>query len=155
MKCKICGTKFEPKLFLQKHCNNYICKDKWRKLVLEEKKQLDNNFISKYRPIKKVSDKKALQDIIYKSERIKFLSLPENKICFIDGCNKLADTIEHIMKRKGFADKWAKDNNISLYLDQRFWKPCCNAHNLELENNSELSKKYQYSNISGKKKSDL
>ena len=81
MKCKICGTKFEPKLFLQKHCNNDICKDKWRKLVLEEKKQLDNNFISKYRPIKKVSDKKALQDIIYKSERIKFLSLPENKIC--------------------------------------------------------------------------
>ena len=56
------------------------------------------------------------------------------------------------MGRKGFADQWAKDNNISLYLDERFWKPCCLAHNLELENNPELSKKYQLSKIHHGKK---
>lgn len=135
MKCKICGTKFTAKYFLDKTCDDVDCKEKWRELVLEEKKQLDNNFISKYRPIKKVSDKKALQDIIYKSERIKFLSLPENSICFIEGCNKKANTIEH---RRG--------RGIN-YLNQETWAGCCLEHNLELENNPELSKKYQLSKI--------
>ena len=56
------------------------------------------------------------------------------------------------MGRVGYADDWARDNKISLYLDIRFWKPCCLAHNLELENNPELSKKYQLSKIHGGKK---
>ena len=80
------------------------------------------------------------------------LEFPENKKCFIEGCNSEANTIEHIMGRKGFADEYARENNISLYLDKRFWKPCCLKHNLELENNPELSKKYQLSKISGKPK---
>jgi len=137
MKCKICGTKFEPKYFLQKCCNNDVCKEKWRELVLEEKKQVDNDFRSKSKPIKKVSDKKALQDIIYKSERIKFLSLPENSICFIEGCNKKATTIEHRAGR-----------GIN-YLNKDTWAGCCLEHNLELENNPELSKKHQLSKIHG------
>ena len=90
-----------------------------------------------------------LDDIIYESERIKFLQLPANKICFIEGCNREANTIEHIAGRKGFYDDWARDNKISLYIDVRFWKPCCLHHNLELENNPELSKQYQLSKIHG------
>ena len=132
MKCKICGTKFEPKLFLQKHCNNDICKDKWRKLVLEEKKQLDNNFISKYRPIKKVSDKKALQDIIYKSERIKFLMLPENKICPI---TKQATTDVH-HKRGRLGD---------LYLDKRYWVALSREGHKYVEEHPEWAKENGYS----------
>lgn len=137
MKCKICGDKFEPKYFLQKHCNKDFCKGKWRELVLKEKKQVDNDFIRKSKSIKKVSDKKVLQDIIYKSERIKFLSLPENSICFIDGCSKKATTIEHRAGR-----------GIN-YLNKETWAGCCLEHNLELENNPELSKKYQLSKIHG------
>ena len=78
--------------------------------------------------------------------------LAENLRCFIDDCNKRADTIEHTMGRKGFADDWAIENNVSLLLDVRFWKPCCNEHNLELERNPELSQKYQLSKITGKEK---
>lgn len=139
-KCKICNNKFEPKFFLQKHCNNYVCKEKWRELFLQEKAQIDNTFRSKSNPIKKVSDKKALQDIIYKSERIKFLSLPENSVCFIIGCNKKSTTIEH---RSG--------RGIN-YLNKETWAGCCLEHNLELENNPELSKKYQLSKIHGGQK---
>ena len=136
-KCKICGERFTPTYFLQKHCSKEVCKENWRNLVLEEKSQVDNDFRSKSKPIKKVSDKKALQDIIYKSERIKFLSLAENSICFIDGCNKKATTIEHRAGR-----------GIN-YLNKETWAGCCLEHNLELENNPELSKKYQLSKIHG------
>lgn len=102
--------------------------------------------------IPKKSAKRKREDPIYTRERLQFLSQPENHRCFIEGCGKRADTIEHTMGREGFADDWARYNNISLFLDVRFWKPCCNDHNLELERNSELSEKYQISKISGKQK---
>jgi hypothetical protein len=99
------------------------------------------------KPIKKVSKKQAVILAKYSVLRIQFLGRPENKFCFIEGCGKLATTIEHQKGRKGFADEWAKENNISLTIDERFFKPCCLFHNLELENNPELSKKYQLSKI--------
>lgn len=103
-------------------------------------------------PIPKVSKKRKIENTQYTIKRLQFLAQPENLRCFIEGCNKRADTVEHTMGRKGFADQWARDNNISLYLDVRFWKPCCNDHNLELERNPELSQKYQLSKISGNAK---
>jgi len=102
--------------------------------------------------INKVSKKQAVINAKYSVQRIQFLAKPENQICFIDGCNKKATTVEHTMGRKGFADDYARENNIPLTLDERFWKPCCLIHNLELENNSELSNKYQLSKIHGGKK---
>ena len=91
---------------------------------------------------------------IYEKVRIEVLS--EAKfVCFIDGCKNVANTIEHSAGRKGFYDDWARDNNIPLLVDKRFLKACCLAHNGELENNPELSKQYQYSKVSGIKKSDL
>lgn len=104
------------------------------------------------KPIPKVSKKRKIENTQYTIKRLQFLAQPENLRCFIEGCNKRADTVEHTMGRKGFADQWARDNNISLYLDVRFWKPCCNDHNLELERNPELSQKYQLSKISGNAK---
>ena len=154
-RCLNCREKFQPRYFLDKFCGEDSCKEsenKYKEEKLKERQKKPNLQLSKMKPIKKVSDKRALENIIYKSERIKFLQLPENKKCFIEGCNSEADTIEHIMGRKGFADEYARENNISLYLDKRFWKPCCLKHNLELENNPELSKKYQLSKISGKPK---
>ena len=112
----------------------------------------DLKLKSIYKPISKVSKKRKVENLQYQVLRTEFLGKKENKICFIDNCNKIADTIEHTMGRKGFADEYARENNISLYLDKRFWKPCCLKHNLELENNPELSKKYQLSKISGKPK---
>ena len=92
-------------------------------------------------PIRKVSVKQDKLNKIYSKLRIEFLSLPENQICFIDGCNKKSNTIEHR------AGRWG-----SNYLDTSTWAGCCWEHNIELENNSELSKKYQLSKITGKRK---
>lgn len=99
------------------------------------------------KPIKKVSDKHGAILKQYAVERKIFLSMPENQKCFIAGCNKKATTIEHTRGKRGYFDEEARRNDMPLYLDQRFWKPCCWEHNTELENNPALSKQYQKSKI--------
>jgi hypothetical protein len=102
-------------------------------------------------PIKKFSKQRLREMPVYNKLRIEVLSDAKFK-CFIDGCTNVATTCEHTMGRKGYADEWARDNNISLYIDKRFLKACCYFHNSELENNPELSKEYQLSKIHGGKK---
>lgn len=87
------------------------------------------------------SKKRSTQNRQYLKDRKDFLSLPENQICFIEGCNRKATTIEH---RAGRIE--------SLLLDRRFWAACCAEHNLELESNPELSAKYQLSKFHEGKK---
>jgi len=106
------------------------------------------------KPLKKVSEKRKILNKEYEKVRIEVLTEAKFK-CFIYGCKNVANTIEHTAGRVGFYDDWAKDENIPLLIDKRFLKACCLTHNGELETNPELSKKYQYSKISGKKKSDL
>jgi len=108
----------------------------------------------KPKPVKKVSDKRKVLNKEYQKVRIEVLTEAKFK-CFIDGCKNVANSIEHTSGRVGYYDQWARDNNIPLLIDKRFLKACCIAHNGELETNPELSKKYQYSKISGIKKSDL
>jgi hypothetical protein len=94
----------------------------------------------KTKPIKKLSQKRLNQNSEYLKLRMEFLS--DNPKCFIEGCEKIGNTIEHTAGR-----------GIN-YLNVETWKPCCLEHNLELENNPELSKKYQVSKIHGGKKMD-
>lgn len=89
---------------------------------------------------------------IYVKLRKEYLAQPENQKCFIKGCTRKANTIEHRAGRKGFADKWARMNDIPLLIDVRFFAPCCLHHNLELEKNPALSKEYQLSRIHHGKK---
>lgn len=104
----------------------------------------------KAKKINPVSKKRKEDNEIYSEMRKQFLE--KFPICFIDGCGQYADTIEHTRGRAGYADQWARDNDITLYLDIRYWAPCCLKHNLELETNPELSKKYQLSKIHGGRK---
>lgn len=113
----------------------------------EKKKGTTNLF-----KINKVSNKQASFLRIYVKIRKEFLSRPENQKCFIKGCTRKANTIEHRAGRKGFADKWARMNDIPLLIDERFFAPCCLQHNQELEKNSKLSKEYQLSRIHHGKK---
>lgn len=139
---KDCDTSFIPFNSIQKYCS-WKCTNKNKKPV--KKKE--------FKPINNKSKKQAIIDSKYTVQRIQFLGKPENKICFIDACNKEANTIEHIKGRgKGFFDEWAEKNNIPKTLDERYWKPCCLFHNLELERDAELSKKYQLSKIHDGKK---
>ena len=132
MKCRICGERFTPTFFLQKTCSKEVCKENWRNIVLEEKSQIDNAFKSKSKPIKKVSDKKALQDIIYKSERIKFLMLPENKICPIT--KQPTTDVHHKKGRLG-----------DLYLDKRYWVALSREGHKYVEEHPEWAKENGYS----------
>lgn len=142
-KCQADGCDNEFKQFnsLQKYCS-YSCEKKNKKVGKPKKTY----------KIPQMSKKRKVEKLQYDSDRLIFLQKPENRICFIDGCSQQSTTIEHRKGRKGFADQWAKDNNVSLYLDQRFWSGCCHFHNLELERDPELSKKYQLSKIHDGKK---
>lgn len=134
---KDCNNEFKQYNSLQKYCSP-VCINKNRKVDIRLK--------SLYKPAKKyvipkVSEKRKIENLKYSVLRIEFLGKKENQICFIDGCNKQATTIEHR------AGRWGKN-----FLDTTTWAGCCLEHNLELENNPELSKKYQFSKITGKSK---
>lgn len=138
-KCRECGTEFMPRYKTTERFCSPICAYK-------------NKPNTKHVPIKKRSKKRQKQELDYKRDRLEFLSSSENKMCFIDGCGKPANTIEHRKGRVGYGDEWARENNIPLLLDKRFWAPCCLEHNLKLENDPEMSKKYQLSKIHNGKK---
>ena len=121
-RCKVSGLEWKQYNSLQK-CPCGSCKGK-----------------TKPKRIRPVSEKRKAENIVYSELRRVFLNRPENKVCFIEGCNKPASTIEHRAGRG------------SNFLNVSTWAPCCLEHNLELENNSELSKKYQLSKIHGGQK---
>lgn len=146
LKYKKCGDsecKNEFPLFnsLQKYCSAECAKKNAKPAVKKPPK-----------PIKKKSVKQVVLDGKYTVARLEFLGKPENQICFIEGCGKPATTVEHRMGRKGYADFWARENSIPLTIDVRFFAGCCWEHNGELENNPELSKKFQLSKIHGGQK---
>lgn len=134
--CSCCGKKFKPFKTTDKYCSPSCF------------------YADKPKKIKKVSDKRKKENVIYSERRKVFLSLPENKVCFIDGCSSPATTIEHTKGRIGYADDWARENGVTLFLDERFWKGCCWKHNGELERNTELSRKYQLSKLHNGKKGE-
>ncbi|MDQ5929720.1 MAG: hypothetical protein QG594_1501 [Bacteroidota bacterium] len=139
-KCKICGLKFTPiRSTTERVCNQYGCKVTAAMQIVE--KQNKSEPKKRFDKIPNVSKKRKIENLQYQVLRAEFLNKTENKICFIDGCSKPSTTIEH---RGG---RWGKN-----YLDTSTWAGCCLEHNLELENNSELSKKYQLSKITGKPK---
>ena len=129
---KDCDNEFKQYNSLMKFCSP-SCTNKNRKVNIKLK--------SLYKPINKVSKKRKIENLKYSVLRTEFLGKKENQICFIDSCNKQATTIEHRAGRLG-----------KNFLDTSTWGGCCLEHNLELENNPELSKKYQLSKIHGGKK---
>lgn len=138
-KCKECGKEFKQYNSLNSYCSP-ACKAKNTKLPTK-----------KPYVIPKVSDKRKEINKVYEKIRIEVLSESKFK-CFIDGCTNVANTIEHSAGKLGFYDEQARHDNIPLVIDKRFLKACCLHHNGELENNPELSKKYQLSKIHGGKK---
>lgn len=138
-KCKECSKEFKQYNSLNSYCSP-DCKSKNTKIV-PKKKYL----------IPKVSEKRKEVNKIYEKVRIEVL-VEANFKCFIEGCTNVANTIEHSAGRLGFYDEQSRHDNIPLIIDKRFLKACCLLHNGELENNPELSKKYQLSKIHGGKK---
>jgi len=100
------------------------------------------------KPIAKRAKKAAKYDRQYTIVKLQVLA-EAKYICFIEGCTRKADTIEHQRGRQWniYFDDWARENDIPLLIDKRWLKPCCAFHNGELERNTELSHKYQLSKI--------
>lgn len=102
--------------------------------------------------IKPQSAKQIKNTKEYTQKRREFLARPENKKCFVAGCKRIANTIEHTKGRQGYADDKARLEGLTLLLDERYWKPCCIQHNLEFESNAKLSNEYQESKLHPGKK---
>jgi len=142
-KCKNCSKEFKI----------FKTTDKWCSQECFKEGHVPNLKLKSLKPINKVSEKRKEINKIYESVRIEVLTEAKFK-CFIDGCTNVANTIEHTAGRIGFYDEEARNNNTPLVIDKRFLKACCLHHNGELENNPELSRKYQLSKITGKPKEE-
>jgi len=82
--------------------------------------------------IKKVSKKRNLENILYNSERIKFLQLPENKICPIT--KEPTTDVHHKKGRIG-----------SLLLDTKYWVALSRSGHRFVEENPIWAKENGYS----------
>lgn len=96
-----------------------------------------------FKSIPNVSEKRKIEDAEYKILRADFLLRPENKICPITKWD--ATEIHHMRKRRGFADEWARINNVSLYLDTRFWLAVSREGHQWIEDNPKKSYELGYS----------
>ena len=133
--CKFSGAQWKQYNSLQK-CPCDTCRKKRVKPPNLKLKSL-------YKPIRKKSVKRQAQELQYLSDRIIFLSKPENKICPVTG--QPATEIHHVRKRRGYADEWARLNNIPLLLDQRFWLAVSRDGHNEIEDNPEWAYEKGYS----------
>jgi hypothetical protein len=95
------------------------------------------------KPIPKVSKKRAVENAKYTVQKIVFMSKPANKICPVT--NQPTTDIHHKMGRIGFADSWARINNIPLLLDERFWLAVSRSGHRQIEENPEWAKENGYS----------
>lgn len=94
--------------------------------------------VQKKHTIKPIGDKKLAELEIYSKERKEFLSLPENKTCPVTG--QKATEIHHKKGRIGYADDWARQNNISLLIDKRFFLAVSRDGHRKIEENPHWAK---------------
>ena len=130
-----CKKKFTPKYrSTEKHCSKscYYADEKTKKKV------------SMYSaPIKKVSEKRQKENREYLKLRKVFLQDPKNQICPVKGIQ--TTEVHHKMGRIGYADDWARENGITLFLDVRFWLAVSSPGHKLIELQPEWAKRNNYS----------
>jgi hypothetical protein len=76
--------------------------------------------------IRRVSKKQGKRERLYSKQRVEFLEdNPDCAMMVDDRCEGRANTVQHTKGRKGYADQWARDNDIWLINDVRFFLPAC------------------------------
>lgn len=94
------------------------------------------------KPIAKVSENQSKLLARYNAKRVKWL---RGKKCAVHPACKEPLTCHHMQGRVGFADEWARENDMPLLLDERFWLPVClDAHNY-IETHPKWAFENQYS----------
>lgn len=99
-------------------------------------RQIDKPVKLKTEYIRKISNERKTLENRYK--RL-VATWRKGKFCqgkFDHDCTRIDDiTCHHMQGRVGYADEWARENDVPLLLDQRFWMPLCvNAHKYVTEN---------------------
>jgi hypothetical protein len=85
------------------------------------------------KPIAKVSENQGKLLQIYNRKRKVWI---KGKKCAVFP-NLLATQVHHMLGRVGYADEWARENNIPLLLDERFWLPTSDeGHDMITENSA-------------------
>ena len=123
VKCKLSGVEWKQYNSLQK-CRCKKCEKKYKP---------HSQNLKQKTPIRKVSVKQDKLNKIYSKLRIEFLSLSENQICPIT--KQQTTDLHHRKGRKGFADDWARENNIPLIIDVRFFLAVSREGHDKIENN--------------------
>lgn len=127
-----CGKEFKKFKSTDKYCSSSCeVSDKGFK----EKK--------KPKPIPKVSVKRKIENLKYSALRIEFLGKKENKICPIT--KQPTTEVHHMAGRIGFADEWARLNNIPLLIDVRYFLAVSRNGHRWIEENPVEAKKMRYS----------
>lgn len=96
-----------------------------------------------YKAPRRVGKKQAVINSKYTVARLGFLGMNDNQICPIKGT--LTTDVHHKMGRVGFADEWARLNNIPLILDTRFWIALSREGHIQVEENPNWAKENGYS----------
>jgi hypothetical protein len=95
--------------------------------------------------IPKKSEKKQLADLRYIVVRREFLGKPENKICPVT--KQPTTEVHHKCGRRHdqYADEWARENNICLLIDVRFFLAVSRDGHEWIEANPTEAKELGYS----------
>lgn len=117
---------------LEKYCSAE-CKMKDCKPI--EKKQRKR--------ICQVSKKQQKLNLKYSKIRKEFLSQPENKYCPVFGFR--TSEIHHTKGRVGYADDWARQFDVPLMIDERFFLAVSRKGHQRIELNPEWAKQKGYS----------
>ncbi len=97
--------------------------------------------LKKHKPIPKVSGKMARMLQEYSKLKKPWI---KGKMCAVLK-NVPATDIHHKKGRVGFADKFARDNDIPLLLDERYWLPVSRAGHIKIELLPEWAKEQGFS----------
>lgn len=87
--------------------------------IRKAERQHHKDAQKKRTPIKKVSSKLSKLQGQYSAEKLLWI---RGKRCVVYP-DKPATTIHHAKGREGYADQWARDNDVPLLLDKRYWIP--------------------------------
>lgn len=132
-----CENEFQPFLSTEKYCSA-LCAIEAQKA--SEKPPKKRPRIQRIKPISKKRQSMLLK---YDVARAEFLGKPENKRCPVT--KQRATEIHHKRGRTGYADEWARENNVPLLIDKRFFLAVSRDGHRKIEDNPEWAYENEYS----------
>lgn len=97
-------------------------------------------------PVNKVSENQGKLLQRYNKKRFTWLRGKKCLATFPHECTKDKElTVHHMQSRIGFADEYARENDIPLLLDERFWFPVCISAHRFITDHPKFAFENQYS----------